>query len=273
MENFSITKTVAISDSLVACDFVAGCTGLSKVRIKDAMAKGAVWLGKKKGRRHRLRRAKAALRPGDVLEIHYAPAVLALTVPPAELMEDLGRYSVWRKPAGMLCQGTLYGDHCSLLFFAERYFTPRRKTWPVHRIDREASGLVLVGHDKAAASALSALFRDRRMEKRYRVTVKGCLGTPGETGCLNALLDGKKATTEYTVLGFGENCDTTDLGVRIHTGRRHQIRRHFHGIGHPVMGDPRYGKGNKNSAGLQLTAEFLSFTCPLTGASRQYRLP
>jgi len=50
--------------------------------------------------------------------------------------------------------------------------------------------------------------------------------------------------------------------VQIRTGRLHQIRRHFDLIGHPVMGDPRYGTGNKNKEGLQLEADQLRFICP-----------
>jgi tRNA pseudouridine32 synthase/23S rRNA pseudouridine746 synthase len=46
------------------------------------------------------------------------------------------------------------------------------------------------------------------------------------------------------------------------TGRKHQIRRHFEMIGHPVIDDPRYGKDNKNTEGLQLVATALEFECP-----------
>ena len=272
MERFSIIKKVAAGDAPVACDFLAHHTGLPKARVKDAMAKGAVWLGGRKGGRRRLRRAKAQLRPGDAVEIHYDPAVLAVTAEPAQLIEDLGRYSVWNKPPGMLCQGTDYGDHASLLFQAERHFSPRRNAWPVHRIDREASGLVLVAHDKKAAAGLSALFQKRRIDKGYRATVLGKMGVAGEKGRLDAPLDGKPATTEYGVIRYNREQNSTDVAIGILTGRRHQIRRHFDGIGHPVIGDPRYGRGNKNTAGLQLTADFLAFVCPLTGTSRKYKL-
>lgn len=262
-----MTRTVGAGDPKIACDFLAACTGLSKARVKDAMGKGAAWLG-----RRRLRRAKTTVRAGDTLSFHYDPAILALTAEPAGLVEDRGRYSVWNKPPGLLCQGTLYGDHCSLLFQAERYFTPRRKVWLIHRIDREASGLVLVAHDKRAAAALSALFRDRRMDKRYRVTVLGNMAGGEKAGCIDVPLDGRAAITEYEVGIYHGETHTTDVAVRLHTGRRHQIRRHFDGIGHPVMGDPRYGEGNKHADGLQLTAVSLRFTCPLAGDPCHFHL-
>lgn len=53
--------------------------------------------------------------------------------------------------------------------------------------------------------------------------------------------------------------NTSLLEVSIETGRLHQIRRHLAAIGHPVMGDPRYGEGNKNADGLKLVASRISF--------------
>ena len=55
---------------------------------------------------------------------------------------------------------------------------------------------------------------------------------------------------------------TSRLEIRTATGRKYQIRRHLAGSGHPVMGDPVYGSGNKNTVGLQLCATRLTFTCP-----------
>lgn len=53
------------------------------------------------------------------------------------------------------------------------------------------------------------------------------------------------------------------IDVELITGRMHQIRRHLEMIGYPVMGDPKYGRGNKNRSGLQLVATRLQFECPL----------
>ncbi|MBI3773409.1 MAG: hypothetical protein HY272_12005 [Gammaproteobacteria bacterium] len=66
--------------------------------------------------------------------------------------------------------------------------------------------------------------------------------------------------------------DITTLSVIIKTGRLHQIRRHLDMIGHPLIGDPKYGRGNKNAVGLRLIAEQLEFRCPLTGKTRRLRL-
>ena len=59
--------------------------------------------------------------------------------------------------------------------------------------------------------------------------------------------------------------DASVVQIRIRTGRTHQIRRHLAALGHPVLGDPRYGRGNADPRGLQLVAAGLTFRCPLRG--------
>jgi tRNA pseudouridine32 synthase/23S rRNA pseudouridine746 synthase len=267
-----VRHVVSAEDPKTAADLLAVLTGLPKARIKDAMAKGAVH--RKQGRRpeHRLRRATAPLKPGDRVALHYDPDILSRTPPPVHLVADHGRYSIWDKSAGLLTQGTRFGDHCSLLRLAERHFSPPRPALPVHRLDREASGLILVAHDGKAAAALSALFREGRLVKEYRAEARGRMEPAGEWRKIAVPIDGKGALTEARAMEYLPGADVSRVEVRLHTGRRHQIRRHMDEIGFPVMGDPRYGRGNRNREGLRLTATGLAFTCPLTGEKREYRV-
>jgi tRNA pseudouridine32 synthase/23S rRNA pseudouridine746 synthase len=62
------------------------------------------------------------------------------------------------------------------------------------------------------------------------------------------------------------------VDVIIRTRRKHQIRLHFEMIGFPVMGDPRYGEGNKNTEGMKLTATALEFKCPCSGKLKIFDL-
>jgi tRNA pseudouridine32 synthase/23S rRNA pseudouridine746 synthase len=265
MEKFSLKKSAGSHDPKTACDFLAAQTGLSKSRIKDAMAKGAVWIKKKKrGARRRLRRATTLLNPGDFLELYYDEKLLALKPPQSECVKDLSRYSVWYKPAGLMTQGTMYGDHCSLLRQAEIFFGPSGNVFLVHRLDREASGLVLIAHDSGAAAKLSELFRKNQIIKRYRVEVLGNLAQETHHGTITLPLDNNPAITEFEVGEYDPNRNISTATVIIKTGRLHQIRRHFDMIGFPLMGDPRYGKGNKTSDGMKLSAERLEFRCPFT---------
>lgn len=267
-----LRHTVTSRDPSIAVDLLAGLSGLPKSRIKDAMAKGAAH--RKQGRRpeRRLRRATASLTPGDRIAFHYDPAILSRTPPPVRLVADLGRYSVWDKPAGLLTQGTRFGDHCSLLRMVERHFAPRRRALPVHRLDREAAGLILVAHDGKAAAALSALFRDGRVVKEYRAEVRGRFAPAAEWERIEWPIDGKAARTDVWAEAYLAERDVTLATIRIHTGRRHQIRRHLAELGFPVMGDPRYGRNNRNREGLRLAATRLAFVCPLTGAERGYAI-
>lgn len=262
MPKLSLTRTVEPSDPATACDFLAACTSLSKSRVKDAMTKGAVWLKRQKGKQQRLRRATADLRPGDILSIYYDKTLLSITPPRAELISDQKRYSAWFKPAGLMSQGTKYGDHCSLLRQVALFYKPKRNAYLIQRLDREASGLMLLAHDRIAAGRLSRLFQTRQVIKKYTAQVLGNLSETRLQGKIDLKLEGKAAETEFAVVRYDPVTHTSEVQIVIRTGRKHQIRRHFDMIGHPVIGDPRYGKGNQNKEGMQLVATALEFECP-----------
>jgi tRNA pseudouridine32 synthase/23S rRNA pseudouridine746 synthase len=258
-----IKKEVRKDDpGTTACDLLVRYTGLPKMRIKDAMAKGAVWKRTGKGR-GRVRRATAPVRPGDILELFYDPALLSLEPLQARCILDRTGWSIWFKPGGMLAQGTDYGDHCSLLRQVELAFKPAREAYPVHRLDREAEGLVLIAHTRKAARGLSGMFQGREVRKRYQAEVLGRL--KDAQGCIDLPLDRKPSITRYSVLSHDPVSDVSRVALEIETGRLHQIRRHLEAIGHPVMGDPRYGSGNKDGRPMRLTACGLEFTCPFSG--------
>jgi len=267
-QRFNFKNTIAAETSHSCCDYLAKHTVLSKSKLKDAMLKGAVWISRQGGKRRRLRRASTALHAGDVLELYYDADLLRIVPPAAQCVDDQRRYSVWFKPAGLMAQGTEYGDHCALLRQVENHFQPRRPVFLVHRLDREAAGLMIIAHDGQAAARLSALFRDNRISKRYWVRVRG--EVQQHEGEIDLPLDGKAALSRYTQIDYDRGSDVTTLEVSIATGRLHQIRRHFDMIGYGVMGDPRYGSDNKNRDGMQLTAVGLRFRCPFSGRDMDY---
>ncbi len=268
----SISVTRVVSDNALpgACDFLSFHSGLSRARVKDAMNKGAVWLKRKGVGRRRLRKATFLLKKGDTIELHYDPKVLSMSPPSASCLEDYRHYSLWFKPAGLLTQGTEFGDHGTLLRQAELYFNPKREAYPVHRLDREASGLIMIAHSRQAAAELSRLFAEHRVIKRYRVEV---LGVPVKSeGVIDEPLDGKSAVSGYRVIARSPDGATSTLLVEIETGRLHQIRRHLAGAGHPVMGDPRYGAGNRDGRPIRLAACELCWRCPFTGEEKVHSL-
>jgi tRNA pseudouridine32 synthase / 23S rRNA pseudouridine746 synthase len=263
--HFTCTST---GETETAVDALARISGLPKGRIKDALAKGAVTLTRG-GKTKRLRRATFALQANDTLSLHYNPDVLALVPPTPRLVADEKHYSVWIKPAGLLAQGTQEGDHCALLRLAELQL--KRDAFLVHRLDREAAGLMLIAHTPKAAAAFSALFAATdaaRIKKSYRVEVRGVAPEQGE---IALPVDGKPALTRFTRVAVDAARNSSTLDVELVTGRKHQIRRHCAESGFPVLGDPQYGENNQDARGLQVFAVALEFTCPLTRRERRYR--
>jgi tRNA pseudouridine32 synthase / 23S rRNA pseudouridine746 synthase len=265
--------TLDASPQESASAFLSRETGLSKGRIKDAMAKGAVWLKRPGQPRRRLRRATAELRACDELAMHYDPGLLSIEPPDPTLLEDLLRYSAWYKPSGLLTQGTSAGDHCSLLRRAELALGGNRRFHPVHRLDREVAGVALIAHEREAARRLTALLHDEDTRKTYVAEVLGDLRVRTPYGEIADPLEGRAARTGFEVLAIRPEQGATLVRIRLFTGRTHQIRRHFEGIGHPVLGDPRYGRGNKGTGGIRLAALSLELTCPFSGRRLQWRIP
>ena len=245
-------------------------TGLSRQRIKLAMTQGAVWLTRGRNTQ-RLRRAKRVLRVGDLVHLYYDAEILARTPAEPTLISDVGAYSVWRKPYGMLSQGTRWGDHCTILRWAERHLKPERSAFTVHRLDRAASGLIIVAHSKTMAAALSEMFRNRMLEKHYRVLVNGDFSQQPNPRRVEQPIEGKEAISEFSLQRVEDQRSIID--VRIETGRKHQIRRHLAGLGYPVIGDRLYGHGEEDGMDLQLTAYLLRFRCPVNDVPVEYRLP
>lgn len=256
-----LSRQIHVSQAAVAIDLlVATCPELSKSRLKDAMAKGAVLLRQGKQNK-RLRRAQTTLQIGQQLSLNYDDDLLQRTAAAPVLVADLRSYSIWFKPPGLLSQGNEWGDHLSVLRQVEQHFAGQRKVFLVHRLDREASGLMIIAHQQACAAAFGKLIQLHQIEKTYQVLVAGQLSSALlAQGRLDEPLDGKASTTCFRLLQ--QSARKTLLEVQLISGRKHQIRRHFAGVGHPVMGDPQYGQHNQDPSGLGLQAVRLAFRLP-----------
>lgn len=254
-----------------AVSLLQDASGLSKQRIKFAMTQGAVWLTRG-STTQRLRRAKRALHEDDELHLYYDAEILAETPAEPNLIADVGDYSVWNKPFGLRSQGSKWGDHCTVVRWAERHLRPERPAFTVHRLDRAANGLILVAHSKRVAAALSKIFRSRKVEKRYLALVAGDFPAQPEPLRVEQAIDGKNAVSEFRRQAFSAAKGQSLVEVCIETGRKHQIRRHLAHLGHPVRGDRLYGAGDADGVDLQLTAYLLAFRCPVAGEKVEYRL-
>ncbi|QDO84988.1 RNA pseudouridine synthase [Shewanella psychropiezotolerans] len=258
---------------LNAASLLAAETKLSKQQIKQAMNKGAVWLTRGK-QTQRLRRAKRTLKLGDELHLYYNPQVLAHSVDAAELIFDGGQYSIWYKPYGMLCQGSKWGDHTTINRYAEIHLAPDRPAFIIHRLDRAATGLVLIGHSKKTTAALAKLFELRQLDKYYQVIVEGQFNSGNlESVTIATDVDNKAARSHARLLAFDEEKKRSLVQVKIESGRKHQIRIHMASIGYPVVGDRLHGVAKEGELNLQLTSCYLKFTCPITDEIKEFELP
>jgi len=183
----------------------------------------------------RIRRASKNLTVGDTLFLYYNEQVLSQHPPTAKLIHENQHYSVWFKPSGMLSHD---------------------------RLDRAASGLILIAHHKKAAAALTSLFEQRQVNKCYQAVVHGEYLV--KEGVIDLEVNHKPAKSIINTTTYDEQSDTTLVRVKIETGRKHQIRRHLSQAGYPIVGDRLYGRPTDSDSdiNLQLRAYQLSFICP-----------
>ena len=204
------------------------------------------------------------------------------------------------KPPGLLVHRTQLAageDVAALQLLRDQLGRP---VWPVHRLDRGTSGVLVFALSPEVASLLGALFEGGQMHKRYLALVRGWPGA--EAGVVDHPLARDpelpsagqpllQAQTRWRVLerlewpfGTDPRFATTRVALMEAEplqGRRHQIRRHLKHIAHPILGDATHGKGPLNRAvathlGLQrlwLHARQLQLTHPVTGAALDLQAP
>jgi len=152
----------------------------------------------------------------------------------------------------------------------------------VHRLDRDTSGLMIVARTDAAHRALAAAIKERHVDREYLALVSG--RPRSRTGTIDAPLGrdyrrperravggrgARDARTHFEVVE--ETGPDTLVKAKLETGRTHQIRAHFAAIGHPVIGDGRYGGPRRYGLDRQfLHSARLGFTHPASGEALEF---
>jgi tRNA pseudouridine65 synthase len=182
------------------------------------------------------------------------------------------RLAAFVKPSGLLVHRGWGDDRVTALDLARRAVGAR--VYPVHRLDRATSGVLLFALDSASAAAMGRLFEAGLVQKTYLALVRGVTPAEGVIDHPVPKSEGGPRVPAVTTFRRRHVVDRWSLvEARPKTGRLHQIRRHLKHLGHPVVGDVNYGKGDVNRlfrerfglCRLALHAAELSFTHPFTG--------
>lgn len=281
MRVFTITEKILLQDFLFT-----SLKDLKKTKIKQILKFGSVHVN---GRE--ITWYQHPLKPGDKVEIlgkerasvERSKKELGIKIHFED--EDL---LVVEKPAGLLTMGTEREKVATLYFMLNDYERSKTKNasgrvFIVHRLDRDASGLIVFAKNDATKRALQGRW-ELATKKYFAITE----GTPKEkSGTIENFLrednfkrvfstskdhpDAMHAVTHYRVLRTNEGYAL--LEVTLETGRKNQIRVHLAGIGCPIMGDEKYGAKSDPFRRLALHACFLSFPHPATGALKTFKSP
>jgi 23S rRNA pseudouridine1911/1915/1917 synthase len=226
-----------------------------------------------------------AAEPGVRFSVVYADDVMAVIDKPAGLVVH---------PGAGHAEGTLVGGLLAVFpdladLVAEGVCAPDRPGI-VHRLDKGTSGLLAVARTADAYRSLVAQLATRSMERSYLALVAGLvtddrgevdapIGRSVRTPTKMAITPrGRAARTAYRVLerrGVDSETPNTLLELALQSGRTHQVRVHMAAIGHPVIGDARYGRPDKRlgPGRFFLHAARLAFDHPVTGARAEFSSP
>ncbi|MEZ4427343.1 MAG: RluA family pseudouridine synthase [Nannocystaceae bacterium] len=228
---------------------------LSRARVQAIVRDGQV----RRATGERLVRASTRVRAGEVIVIDRPAPIEPPVVRDYTILSQDAALLVLDKPAGLPVHPSAR-YHLNTLTALLRERMGDDHGWQLaHRLDRETSGVLLLGQRGAPASALKRAFARREVEKRYWALVHGPLATtrvidmplgPALNSAVRIKMGprpledgGLEAITEVTPLATGRLRDQpiTLVEARPRTGRQHQIRVHLAAIGHGVVGDKLYG--------------------------------
>jgi len=242
------------------------------------------------------------LNPGDAVSLSLPPPepdqALPEEIPLSVLYED-EHLIVLDKPAGMVVhpaaghrRGTLVNAllaHCGSL----SEVGGKQRAGIVHRLDKDTNGVLVASKSDLAHQGLAAQFAVHSVERVYLALVAGHLrAAQGTFDTLHGrhpqdrkrfttrCKRGRRAVTHYKVRELLQGASLVE--ARLETGRTHQVRVHFAEAGHPVLGDPVYGRAPKDKSAREqarllgrqaLHAHLLAFDHPLSGQRLQFATP
>ena len=256
--------------------------GWSRTTLKQRLKAGCISVNGNRVKKHDF-----VINSGDQLEIDAAPKspeakAHQLRSQPIEILYQDQDLVAINKPAGLLSVSTADENKHNALAILRHQLSRRDreiKLWPVHRLDRDTSGVLLFATSSEIREAVISKWAGA--EKTYLAVVQG--QPEQKSATINQPLrldeqcyfmhvgehpDAKPAVTHYQTAKTQKGRSL--LHVQLETGRQHQIRAHLAWLGHPVIGDPRYGQGGDR---LGLHALRLRIVHPTSRIKLEFETP
>jgi 23S rRNA pseudouridine1911/1915/1917 synthase len=230
--------------------------------------------------------AKTVLHEGDAVECVRFGRPKELH-PKVHLVYEDDHVFVVDKGAGILTSGGAPRGEPTVVQVLDRYLAKlgvRRTVFACHRLDRGVSGLCLLANEARIAHAVRDDASGHLLDRVYHALVEG---VPQNTsGTIRSFLadddeslvvrevsaeEGKLSVTHYRVVETGQR--SASLEVTLETGRKNQIRVHLASIGHPIIGDEKYGSTMNPFGRIALHAARLTVAHPITSETMEFRSP
>jgi 23S rRNA pseudouridine1911/1915/1917 synthase len=248
--------------------------GMSKTSVKNLLTKGQVKVNEKIATQYNL-----PLKPNDKIEINFVKASVGLTSSKLSLVYEDDNFIVINKSAGLLSVATDKQESATAFRIVMNHIKKLDKNnriYIIHRLDRDISGLLIFAKDRDTQMIIQKNWHKLVKKNNYLALVEGTIEK--ENGTIHSWLveepkskkvysfdydnGGLESFTDYKVIKhFPKN---TLMEINPRTGRKNQIRVHMQSIGHPIVGDKKYG-GSKSPIGrVGLHAYQLEFIHPIT---------
>lgn len=243
----------------------------SRKSVKSILSRGQIFVNGKDTTQF-----NDALVPGDRVEIRSAASNIKLKG--IQIFHEDEDIIVVEKEAGVLSIASEKESKITAYRLLSDYVqkkNPRNRIFVVHRLDRDTSGVMVFARRREVQQKLQNAWKNAVKERTYIALVEGTVTEGGKiTSWLTenkALImrssknpnKGKKAVTRYKVLKSNKKFSL--LKVNLDTGRKNQIRVHMQDLGHPIVGDKKYGAQNNPIRRIGLHAHVISFNHPVTG--------
>lgn len=229
-----------------------------------------------------------ALTPGDAVAVNASREFQTLRNPRLSIVYEDDDIVVVNKGYGLLSVGTdkiKTGTAYSILRDYLKRVDPRNKVFIVHRLDQHTSGLMMFAKNVRAKEAMQHNWNNMVLERTYVAVLEGIVDSDqgeirsylGETSRFEVYSsdsegDGKPAVTRYRILKRGSGRSLAEFSLN--TGRKNQIRVHAaKELGHPIVGDKKYGAATSPINRIALHARTLRFAHPVTRKDMRFETP